>query len=113
MLDLWNNIVKIGNAYKGFPNKLYDDGIKNNMKKVIPIEIEILKPDFIVFFTGPNSSNGLYDNVLCEIILPNVKKCFRLYHPKYLDFRKKNDNIDYINTFKIITSEILKCKRKM
>jgi hypothetical protein len=125
---LWNNIVKIGMGGKGFPDKMYYGLIKDNINKIIPIEIDILKPDYIIFFTGPNTyQSGPYDDVindvfnnpkrkyildfnereLCEIILPNVKKSFRLYHPKYLYFRKKRDDIDYIQSFNKITLEIL------
>jgi hypothetical protein len=109
---LWNNLVKIGYSgrNKGFPFKWYDAFIKPYFNELIPQEINILKPNFIVFFTGPNSVNGNYDNVLndvfgnpsrkliekfserelCEIEIPSVKKAFRTYHPSYL-FRNNKE----------------------
>jgi hypothetical protein len=101
---LWNNIVKIGYDKMGFPYNFYDTIVKPHFNEIIVKEIEILMPDYIVFFTGPDSQNGPYDSVLnnifstpvrkviegfterqlCEIIIPNVKKSFRTYHPKFL-----------------------------
>jgi hypothetical protein len=101
---LWNNLIKAGIDGKGFPWNWYKEIIEPNFNELIPRELEILKPDFIIFFTGPNSSNGPYDSVLdrifgkpnrnkikgfsnnelCEIEIHNVIKSFRTYHPTYL-----------------------------
>jgi hypothetical protein len=100
---LWNNIIKLGkNNEKGFPQNWYDyDIIKQNFNEIILKEITILKPDFIVFFTGPNdpydkvlndifnnpvriSVEGFSERELCGLKIKNVKKAFRTYHPTYL-----------------------------
>jgi hypothetical protein len=114
---LWNNIVKMGKDSKGFPYNWYNDIIKPCFNELIIKEINILKPDFIVFFTGPNSSNGPYDTVLnevfnnsqrksvegfseselCEIEIQNIKKAFRTYHPTRLLYNnKKRQYKEYI-----------------
>jgi hypothetical protein len=118
---LWNNIVKIGYDKEGFPYNFYENIVKPYLNNIITKEIEILKPDFVLFFTGPNSDNGPYDNVLnevfnnpqrkpvdgfterqlCEIVIPNVKKSFRTYHPNYL----YRNNID--TYFEKIINEII------
>ena len=121
---LWNNLVKAGKDSKGFPWNWYEEIIKPNFNKLILKEIDILKPDYIVFFTGPNSSNGPYDNVLdhifsnpnrkkvsgfndnelCEIEIKNVKKSFRTYHPTYL--LRNNKERPYKDFIKKIVDEI-------
>ena len=95
---IWNNVVKIGRCGKGTPNKEILNIQKRNFK-VIEKEIEILKPDFLVFFSGPN-----YDHLINEMVAPTkftpIKnfnerqlctletsfgvKAFRTYHPNYL-----------------------------
>ena len=118
---LWNDIVKIGRGGSGFPEKMYNDFIKDNVNPIISMEIEILRPNLIIFFSGPNTDqSGPYDDVLndvfnnperksvegfderrlCEIIIPNIEKSFRLYHPRYLS------TIDYKRDFQKIISEI-------
>jgi hypothetical protein len=101
---IWNNIVKMGYAGKNlgnyhFPVNFYDksDVIKKYLNPLIPKEIEILKPDFIVFFTGPNYDRiiddvfsrpekilieGFKQDDLCEIGITNAKKAFRTHHPR-------------------------------
>ena len=113
---LWNNIVKMGIDKKGFPSSIYEGIIKPNLNLLIKIEIELLKPDFIVFFTGPNYDsildnvfnnperkkvNGYKERELCEIIIPNIKRAFRTYHPNYL----YRNNIDKF--FNVIIKEIM------
>ncbi len=110
---LWNNIVKMGHASKnagkrGFP-RFYDDIVKPHLDKIIIEEIKILKPDYIVFLTGPRYYHvvdnvfstperkpveGFKTNELCEVIIskekvPSVKKSFRTYHPGYLQRKGK------------------------
>jgi hypothetical protein len=135
---LWNNIVKMGlynngTGYQRFPSPFYEKIIKQYLNNIIPREVEILKPDYIIFFYGNNyneekpfyerKENGSFDypyddvlddifgkpkrsdiskffqNQLCEIIIPNVKKSFKTYHPRYLLIKNYFDK--YIS--KIIT----------
>jgi hypothetical protein len=98
----WNNIVKMGyHGMKNFPENFYSDIVKPHFNNLIVKEIEILKPDYLIFLTGPTDKyqsvlndvlskperkqiEGFKEEELCEIIIPNVKKSFRTYHPKYL-----------------------------
>nr|WP_319997633.1 hypothetical protein [uncultured Draconibacterium sp.] len=106
----WNNVVKIGRCGKGTPHKEILNIQKRNFK-VIEKEIEILKPDFLVFFSGPN-----YDHLINEMVGPtkfttikNFKerqlctvetafgvKALRTYHPNYLWRNGINKYLDAI-----------------
>jgi hypothetical protein len=121
---LWNNLIKMGKTVKGFPYNWYNDIIKPYFNELILKEINILNPDFIIFFTGPNSTNGSYDRALdevfnnprrepiegfgkdelCEIKTPNVKKSFRTYHPTFL--LRNNKNRSYKEYIQKIVNEI-------
>jgi len=99
--NIWNELVKMGyyGKTRNFPKKFYNEIVKPRLNGLIAKEIEILKPDYIIFLTG-NDYDWILDDVfgrpktekiegfskeeLCEIILPNVKKSFRTYHPRYL-----------------------------
>ena len=114
---IWNNLIKIGKHGNGFPwmYNCYSDIIKPYFNELIIKEIEILKPDFIVFFSGPNYDwilSDIFKNVnkkliqefrerqLCEIELldfPNIKKSLRTYHPKFLfKSNRKRPKEDFI-----------------
>jgi hypothetical protein len=98
---MWNNLVKVGQATsKGKPcDQIIDAGIE--AFDVIPREIEILEPDIVIFFTGPNYDsiidrvfpgteytriNNHWDSrqlaVLESPALPPLS--FRTYHPNFL-----------------------------
>lgn len=97
---IWNNTLKFGKAEgKGAP----DQNLINIQKEVFPViseEIKILKPNQIIFFTGPNYDNYL-KNEWDEMLLGKVKNyderqlalikhknlpinTFRTYHPNFL-----------------------------
>lgn len=100
---LWNNILKIGKENgKGAPKQ----NLVDKQKEVFPVikeEIEILKPDIIIFFTGPYYDHYIKKEwndlsikkvddyherqlaVLNHKLLPS-NTC-RTYHPNYL-YRK-------------------------
>lgn len=107
---LWNNIVKIGKeGDKGRPDSEVIAWQKPAMKFIIN-EIEIAKPDIVIFFTGPN-----YDDML-QTVFEDIKfvsgsgkssrqlalvsskylpvNSVRTYHPGYL---WRNDFYDYLN----------------
>jgi len=103
--NIWNNLVKMGYNGRGknFPKKFYNEIVKPHLNSLIAKEIEILKPDYIIFLTGPRydwvlndvfstpeikTIEGFSNKQLCEIIIPNVKKSLRTYHPSYL-YRKR------------------------
>jgi hypothetical protein len=121
---IWNNLIKMGLTRNnpGTTPYWYDNIIKLYFNDMILREIDILKPDFLVFFTGPNYDRYINDifgkpqknmvsdfseNELCEFVIPNIKKVFRTYHPGYL-YRNnsKRPYNDYINT---IVKEMSSC----
>ncbi len=105
---VWNNVVKIGKCDKGFPHKI--NHITNEHFNVILQEIDILKPDILIFLSGPyydgelkkifgdykETELGDFDiRQLCKISSSNLKLAFRTYHPNYL---WRNDIDNYFNT---------------
>jgi len=96
---IWNNIIKIGRA-EGIgrpPMNIYE--IERNHFSVILDEINILKPDIIVFFKGLYYDKFITDNFgkvefsalapfsnrhLSKINFHNIKTTVRTYHPNYL-----------------------------
>jgi hypothetical protein len=101
----WNNLIKLGKAdSKGRPEA---DLIEFQRKEfpVIKREIEILKPDLMIFFTGPYYDRYIADEWSDVIFsdIQNWKKrelaaikherlpanAFRTYHPNYLYRRGK------------------------
>ncbi|AOW18807.1 hypothetical protein LPB03_15700 [Polaribacter vadi] len=95
---VWNNVIKVGKCGKGAPFASIQE-IQFEHFNVIQKEIEILKPDLLVFFSGPNydghikksfkklgrkSINGFSERQLCEMELSNLAPAFRTYHPNYL-----------------------------
>lgn len=106
---LWNNVVKVGkHNSKGFPpSELYQ--IEKDYFNILQDELDILKPNLVILFSGPN-----YDSILKEqfpsikfsklgnfterqlsiVNLPGVTFSFRTYHPNYL---WRNDIMGYFN----------------
>ncbi|MFQ3578700.1 MAG: uracil-DNA glycosylase family protein, partial [Bacteroidales bacterium] len=96
---LWDNIVKIGKSEgKGFPPD-YVYKMEREHFSVIKEEIKIIKPNVIVFLTGPNYDFVIKDNFgelprqaltpfserqISKIQFPGVDNVFRTYHPNYL-----------------------------
>lgn len=109
---VWNNIYKIGNKgkSKNKPVKSIRD-FENAYFNVIQDEVDILRPDIIIFFTGPNyeervkkifpiiSSIPLVSSIRQEGIsrfqLENGVSAYRTYHPNYLQLNKKARYIEY------------------
>jgi hypothetical protein len=102
---VWNNLIKLGKAdSKGAPKK----SLVHAQKEVFPVilkELDILKPDLIVFFTGPRYDQYLRAEwpdldfheltheparklaLLTDKSLPG--KAFRTYHPNYIYMQGK------------------------
>ena len=113
---VWNNIYKIGNKLKDH-NRPHESirQMENASFDVISNEIEILKPDVLVFFTGPNYEarvnkkfhinetneiSGVPIRELAKISIANEILAYRTYHPGYLQ-RKETDYLKLIiNEFK-------------
>ena len=110
---------------KGFPHKFYDSIVKPYLNNLIVKEIEILKPDYIIFLTGHGYDRILNDifgkletkvvegfskNELCEITIPNVKKSLRTQHPTHLCFGKRYGKKVKDKIFNKIIEEISVCQ---
>lgn len=95
---IWNNIIKIGKSGSMHRPPEYIYKIEKEHFSVVKKEVEILKPDVILFLTGPNYDQCIKDKFgelkviplgsynyreATQFDIPNVKKTFRLYHPRY------------------------------
>lgn len=102
---IWNNILKVGRAdAKGTPSPEIIK-LQHDYFPVIKAEIELLKPDVVVFFTGPyydqhikhefpDAEFAKIENIkeqeICAIHSTNLpSRTFRSYHPQYLVMRKQ------------------------
>ena len=100
---VWNNIVKVGKVKsKGFPGEKIHN-IEKEHFKVFQSELEILKPNVVLFFTGdydkilnfhlPQMSrkplNDLPEKHVQELQIENVRYAFRMRHPTNLHFMGK------------------------
>ena len=104
---IWNNIVKAEYNIGKYPKVPYDvyTEFRDVNRKLILAEIEIIKPDVLVFFTGPSYNKKLDDvfneskeidkkkidiggnmNALkiMELPLPLSGSAYITYHPLYL-----------------------------
>ncbi len=104
---IWNNVVKIGKYNdKGFPpDYIYE--IEREHFSIIEDELKIIKPNLVLFLTGPNYDRIIADNYgklnyskitneftereLAKLDLRDVPFSFRTYHPNYL----WRNNINY------------------
>jgi hypothetical protein len=103
---VWNNVVKIGKYNeKGFPpDYIYE--VEREHFSVIKEELEIIKPNIVLFFTGPNYDGIIHDSFgelekkavapfserqISKIKIDGINIAFRTYHPNYL-WRSKIDN---------------------
>jgi hypothetical protein len=102
---IWNNIIKIGKKKeKGMPP---DDLIhwQDNWFEVIRKEVKLIKPDCLIFFTGPSydryikkvfgefETSKVLDKKTRQIAKLNFLEskeliAFRTYHPNYLRTNK-------------------------
>ncbi len=103
---IWNDIVKVGKRDgRGLPPR-YIEEVELNYFKVIYKEVEILKPDVIVFMSGPNYDwfikqqfgevkfshvENFNERQIAKIDIPGVASAYRTYHPNYL----WRNNIDH------------------
>jgi hypothetical protein len=97
---LWNNIVKVGLADEaGRPLPCMYDEIERDNFHVIPDEVNILKPNVLIFLTGPKYDDLIRENFgevgytplppfqereLARLSLPAAKFAFRTYLPRNL-----------------------------
>ncbi len=98
---MWNNLLKVGKATsEGKPCDEIIDAVLEDFN-VIHQEIEILAPDIVIFFTGPNY-DSIVDRVFPDTFYTRINSrwdtrqlslldspalpalSFRTYHPNYL-----------------------------
>jgi len=101
---VWNNVYKIGNRGRNL-NRPHEKvrQIENDYFDVIQEEISILKPNVILFLTGPNyearvnkkfgirgyqSISNHETNKLAKILISTEILAYRTYHPNYMQLHK-------------------------
>ncbi|MGF7141473.1 hypothetical protein [Roseimarinus sediminis] len=99
---VYNNINKIGKLGRGNLDKINE--IQFRKFNIINDEINLLKPDIIIFLTGPNYDFFIKKNIgafeqttisdsIFRIVFTSKHqniKCFKTYHPNALYHQKKN-----------------------
>ncbi|WP_343665231.1 hypothetical protein [Chryseobacterium mucoviscidosis] len=111
--SVWNNVIKVGNSgrNKNYPPE-YIYNIEKEYFNVISDEINILNPDAIIFFSGPNYDNEIRNSLrdisfqqlsekfseraLAKLNYANRPNLFRTYHPNYLWRNNINDFFEEI-----------------
>lgn len=103
------NLIRHDYFGKGKLPEHFIEKVQYNQNEILRKEIEILRPDLVVFVTGPNYDRYIqrtYPNVTFEPIgnktlreiailknIPNIKKAIRIYHPSY--HNRKGANYKY------------------
>ncbi len=99
--SIWNNVIKIGNSGRHKNKSLdYIYSTERDYFNILKDEIEILKPNIILFLSGPNYDNEIkhsLENItfnsfsekytsraLSKIEFNNHLNIYRTYHPNYL-----------------------------
>lgn len=104
---LWTNLLKMDNGSKDYSkNSINNSNAREYSKDILLQEIEILKPDVIIFVTATSTNLKKYDDAIkntfdnnfqsskvCEpkqfwIFEYNGIKCYRTVHPLSHKFRK-------------------------
>ena len=99
---------------KGYAkNSIHDDRIRELSKEILKKEIEILKPDAIVFVTATRTNIKQYDEAIKNTLDNNFSnskvirskefwifeyegiKCYRTLHPLSYQYKNKNAKHDY------------------
>lgn len=105
---VWNNVFKIGKTKRGKPGPDVRQ-IEESEFNVIQREIDILKPNLIIFLSGPYYDKHLKGKVTLRVNLwidddpyfnqvvfysvENGIQAVRTYHPSYLRRSKQEDEI--------------------
>lgn len=114
---IYNNLLKIGKLDSGTPPKYITD-IERKHFSVIKDEINILKPDMLLFLSGKNYDHIINDiwgdvamdaiapyenDLLVRINIPGVKLAMRSKHPQEITAMSK---IEYEKLFNTIINQI-------
>jgi len=106
---VWNNLIKIGCAERNKNRPpAYLQKIEQESFKIINEEINILKPNIILFLSGPNYDSSIVFNFesikfhnisqnntirqIAKLNFGSSKNTYRTYHPSYLRRSKNTDN---------------------
>lgn len=97
---LWNNVVKIGRSGKKNMPPKYIYKIEKEHFNVLNKEIEIIKPNLLIFLSGPNYDyiinnqikgfnnkqrmEGFTKRELLKFMVDEKIPAYRTYHPNYL-----------------------------
>lgn len=119
---IWINLLKMDSGVEGYAkNSIHDERIKQFSKDILLKEIEILKPDAIIFVTATSTNLKHYDNAIKNtfdnkytnsqvikskefwIFEYNGIKCYRTLHP--LSYQYKSKELKY-NYYKDIADDI-------
>ncbi|OHD57520.1 MAG: hypothetical protein A2014_04730 [Spirochaetes bacterium GWF1_49_6] len=108
---MWTNVLKFGRSGIGRPDEQVQEEELLNFN-ILKDEIEILNPDVVLFFSGPNYDQDIINRIdgvefntcsnrdtrvftrLKHKVLPS--KTFRTYHPNYLRKSGNEDILDEI-----------------
>jgi hypothetical protein len=96
---VWNNIIKMGKAGEMGRPPAYIYDIEQKHFSVVKEELDILKPDVLLFLTGPNYDARIEDKLgkltfepfssynertIAKVKLPYTDFAYRTYHPNYI-----------------------------
>ena len=109
----WSNVIKVGKANeKGLPPEYILNIVKKDFS-VLNEEIAIIKPNLILFLSGPyydghildqlpnleiSNIEGFPTNVLASFKIDSVENSFRTYHPVNMNFLGKEKYNEIYNT---------------
>lgn len=111
---LWTNLLKVDSGEQGYSkNSINDERVRNLSKEILIKEIEILKPDAIIFVTATSTNLAKYDTAIKDtfnnsfthskvikskefwIFEYNGIKCYRTLHPLSYRYKNKATKYDY------------------
>lgn len=105
---LWTNLLKMDDGGKGYAkNSINNQNVREYSKNILLQEIEILKPDIIIFVTATSTNLKKYDDAIKNTFDNNFQnskvcepkrlwifeykgiKCYRTVHPLSHQYMKK------------------------
>ncbi|MBT5935646.1 hypothetical protein [Sulfurimonas sp.] len=102
---IWTNLLKMDSGAKGYSkNSIKNEKVQKISKEILQAEIEILKPDAIIFLTATAKNTKAYDDFIKDVFegyetlelvsgqywkfqYKNID-CYRTLHPQSHRFRK-------------------------
>ncbi len=114
----WSNVIKVGKSNDKNEPPEYILSTTINEFNVLEGEIEIIKPDIVLFLSGPDYDKHIKSQIndlkvknykdyssrqVVEFEIPNVKYAFRTYHPNKMNFLGK---VKYNKIYSELISEL-------